>query len=51
MKIDIRTGATSDIDSVEALWKGMVEHHREIAGERWPIRAAEHAWDLRRRPR
>jgi ribosomal protein S18 acetylase RimI-like enzyme len=48
MEIDVRTGARSDIDSLEPLWKAMVEHHREIAGERLPIRPAEQAWDLRR---
>ena len=38
-----------DVDLVEGLWKKMLAHHREIAGEEFPARDAEAAWTMRRR--
>ncbi len=48
MDLEIGLGAATDIDGVAPLWMAMVEHHRELVGEQWPVRPAEHAWTLRR---
>ncbi len=48
MEIEVRTGGEADVDLVEPLWKGMVEHHRAIIAEPWPVRDAARAWALRR---
>jgi GNAT superfamily N-acetyltransferase len=37
-----------EVDRVEPLWKVMVAHHREVAGDEWPVRSAEDAWETRR---
>jgi ribosomal protein S18 acetylase RimI-like enzyme len=37
-----------DVDLVEGLWKEMVAHHREMAGEVFPARDPDAAWRLRR---
>jgi ribosomal protein S18 acetylase RimI-like enzyme len=37
-----------DVDLVEGLWKEMVEHHHEVAGDAFPARDPEDAWRLRR---
>jgi ribosomal protein S18 acetylase RimI-like enzyme len=37
-----------DVDLVEGLWKEMVGHHREVAGEVFPGREPDAAWALRR---
>jgi ribosomal protein S18 acetylase RimI-like enzyme len=41
-------GAAGDIDSLQALWMSMVDHHREVAGADWPVRESEAAWRIRR---
>jgi ribosomal protein S18 acetylase RimI-like enzyme len=45
---EIVSFTVDEVDRVEALWKEMVEHHREIVGETWPVRDAEEAWQRRR---
>lgn len=40
---------TDQVDRVEALWKGMVVDHQEIAGDVWPVRVPDDAWGRRRR--
>ena len=37
------------LDDVGPLFKGMVEHHREVAGDLVPVRAGDEAWRRRRR--
>jgi ribosomal protein S18 acetylase RimI-like enzyme len=37
------------LDEVGPLFKGMVEHHRVVTGDQWPVREAEQAWQRRRR--
>jgi ribosomal protein S18 acetylase RimI-like enzyme len=39
----------SRLDEVGPLFKGMVEHHRLVTGDQWPVREAEQAWQRRRR--
>jgi ribosomal protein S18 acetylase RimI-like enzyme len=48
MQLEIRPGGADDIDALAPLWMAMVEHHRGLVGEQWPVRAAEEAWVLRR---
>jgi ribosomal protein S18 acetylase RimI-like enzyme len=37
-----------DVDLVEGLWKEMVGHHRDVAGDAFPARDPDAAWRLRR---
>jgi ribosomal protein S18 acetylase RimI-like enzyme len=37
-----------DVDLVEGLWKEMVAHHREVAGDVFPARDPDAAWQMRR---
>jgi ribosomal protein S18 acetylase RimI-like enzyme len=37
------------LDEVGPLFKGMVEHHRMVTGDQWPVRDADQAWPRRRR--
>jgi ribosomal protein S18 acetylase RimI-like enzyme len=37
------------LDEVGPLFQGMVEHHRAVTGETWPVRDAQQAWQRRRR--
>jgi ribosomal protein S18 acetylase RimI-like enzyme len=39
-------GTADDIDSLEPLWAGMVEHHRSVSD--WPVRGRQAAWEIRR---
>ncbi len=36
------------LDEVEPLFKAMVEHHRVVAGDQWPVRKGDEAWHRRR---
>ena len=36
------------LDEVGPLFKGMVEHHRVVTGQQWPVRDREQAWQRRR---
>ena len=40
--------AVAEVDRVEPLWKAMVAHHREVAGDAWPVRDEQSAWERRR---
>jgi ribosomal protein S18 acetylase RimI-like enzyme len=44
----IRRGDISDVAGLEPLWISMVDHHRAIAGEEWPVRRSVDAWAIRR---
>src|ERR1019366_4332763 len=37
------------LDEVGPLFRGMVEHHRAVTGDQWPVRDAKQAWQRRRR--
>jgi ribosomal protein S18 acetylase RimI-like enzyme len=37
------------LDEVAPLFKAMVEHHRLVAGDEWPVRDGDEAWNRRRR--
>ena len=43
--VELRAG---DVDLVEGLWKEMVAHHTEVAGDVFPARDPDEAWRLRR---
>ncbi len=36
------------IGVVETLWRSMVAHHAEVAGDAWPIRDQDDSWLMRR---
>jgi len=38
----------AEVDRVEALWKSMVAHHREVVDGAFPVRDEEGAWQRRR---
>ncbi|MEV3926950.1 hypothetical protein [Actinomadura coerulea] len=40
MGIDVTTGTTAGIESLDPLWPAMLEHHRRVVGERCPVRGA-----------
>ena len=46
--IEVRRGVAVDVSSLEPLWAAMVEHHRAVAGDDWPVRTADAAWAIRR---
>jgi ribosomal protein S18 acetylase RimI-like enzyme len=46
---DVVVADATRLDDVGPLFRGMVEHHRLVAGEDWPVREAGAAWDRRRR--
>ena len=43
-----RVRDAGELDSVEPLFRGMVEHHRAVAGAEWPVRESGEAWRRRR---
>ena len=49
--IDVRPvgGTDGDLALIAPLWRSMVEHHRQVAGDELPIRGADDAWAMRRR--
>jgi ribosomal protein S18 acetylase RimI-like enzyme len=38
----------AQLNHVEPLFRGMVEHHRAVAGMEWPVRESGEAWRRRR---
>ncbi len=44
----VRRGSIADVDALMPLWVAMVEHHRLVAGDEWPVRDAGAAWEIRR---
>src|SRR5919108_1460976 len=46
--IEITSGSLADVDVLAPLWKGMVEHHRDVVAGQVPVRDAEEAWQRRR---
>ncbi|SFA76681.1 Acetyltransferase (GNAT) family protein [Amycolatopsis marina] len=49
MDIEVAKGDADDVDLLAPLWKAMVEHHRSVAADDWPVREQELSWDLRQR--
>jgi ribosomal protein S18 acetylase RimI-like enzyme len=47
MAISVTIGTERDVEYLASLWMSLVEHHRRLVGDRWPVRPAEQAWDLR----
>jgi ribosomal protein S18 acetylase RimI-like enzyme len=48
LKVSVHAATEGDVPLVADLWKTMVEHHRSLVGDRWPVRSAELAWEIRR---
>jgi ribosomal protein S18 acetylase RimI-like enzyme len=48
IKCRIRRGEVSDVAGLQPLWISMVDHHRAVAGEEWPVRGSMDAWAIRR---
>lgn len=48
MEFEVSAGGPGDVESVGPLWMAMVEHHRAVSTEPWPVRDAGQAWALRR---
>jgi ribosomal protein S18 acetylase RimI-like enzyme len=47
--IVVHRADVSDIPALAELWKAMVEHHRRLVGDQWPVRPGDDAWARRRR--
>jgi ribosomal protein S18 acetylase RimI-like enzyme len=45
----IRRGDAGNIPELQPLWMSMVDAHRAVAGQTWPVRASEDAWAIRRK--
>ncbi len=41
MSFTITPGTFADVDSLDLLWQQMLEHHRLVAGDQWPVRVAQ----------
>jgi ribosomal protein S18 acetylase RimI-like enzyme len=48
VKITLRLAGLSDVPTLADLWKAMVEHHRSVVGDQWPVLAPQVAWERRR---
>jgi ribosomal protein S18 acetylase RimI-like enzyme len=48
MTIDVRHGGLDDLGDVEPLWSSMLEHHRMLTGDDFPMRGHDQSWVLRR---
>lgn len=40
----VQLGGPDDLDTLAQLWTGMVETHRTVAGQRFPVRSAADSW-------
>jgi ribosomal protein S18 acetylase RimI-like enzyme len=49
VRITLHRAGVSDVPSLAVLWKTMVEHHRRLVRDQWPVLAADEAWARRRR--
>jgi ribosomal protein S18 acetylase RimI-like enzyme len=47
--VAVSAAAISDVPSLADLWKTMVEDHRRLVGDQWPVREADLAWRIRQR--
>jgi ribosomal protein S18 acetylase RimI-like enzyme len=48
VQIEVREGNDADIQRLEPLWRAMLEHHRAIQGDSWPVRPPDESWRRRR---
>ncbi|GAA1552718.1 hypothetical protein GCM10009678_39540 [Actinomadura kijaniata] len=46
MDVEITAGAVDDVAGLEPLWLAMLDHHREVTDERWPVRGPGESWAL-----
>lgn len=46
-EVEVRRGSAADVEALRPLWVSMVEHHRQVAGDEWPVRGADAAWRIR----
>ena len=47
VEIDVRRAGIEAVEVLEPLSISMVDHHREVAGGDWPVRASAEAWRIR----
>jgi ribosomal protein S18 acetylase RimI-like enzyme len=45
VQYDINPGSAPDIAELKALWLQMLSHHRDLVGERIPVRADAESWE------
>jgi len=46
--VRIERASVDRVDEAASLFRGMVEHHRQVVGGVWPVRPADDAWLVRR---
>jgi len=49
VELRIERASVDRVDEAGPLFRGMVEHHRRVAGGIWPVKAADDAWLVRRK--
>jgi ribosomal protein S18 acetylase RimI-like enzyme len=49
VEVIVSLATIADVPCLAVLWKAMVEDHRGLVGDRWPVREADDAWERRRR--
>ena len=47
-QVEISSGTLEDLDLLADLWRQMVEHHRAVAGNVFPVRNADESWARKR---
>lgn len=47
MEFATRLGTETDVAALEPLWAEMLEHHRGLVRDEWPVRAAAGSWAIR----
>ncbi len=48
MAVEVERAGIDAVESLMPLWMSMVDHHREVAGADWPVRASDASWLTRR---
>jgi ribosomal protein S18 acetylase RimI-like enzyme len=48
MKVVVHAAGREDVPLLEELWKQMVEHHRDLVGDQWPVLPGDESWARRR---
>jgi ribosomal protein S18 acetylase RimI-like enzyme len=48
VQIEVSQGTDADIDGLESLWRAMLDHHRSVTAEQWPVRPPDESWRRRR---
>lgn len=47
-RVTVRTVTREHIPQLAELWKSMLEHHRQVLDEQWPVREPEDSWHRQR---